>query len=100
MSEMDIFQNNLNEQKTLKVYCKINKMLKLAIHLFMVLPTLKCFYKCSLIDLFVPKEQVIKLPDQSEHFSTTKYKPMYLIRTQSFKMLTFVFLLHHWGCLI
>lgn len=60
MSEMGIFQNNLNQEKSLKVYCKINKMLKLAIHLFMILPTLKCFYKCSLYWFICPQEETNK----------------------------------------
>lgn len=58
------------------------------------------FLSALLIDLFVPKKRAIKLPGWSEHSSTTKYRPTYLIRTQAFKMLTFLFLFHHWGCLI
>lgn len=76
-------------------------MSKLAIHHFMILLTLKGFYKLSLlIDSFVCENRAIKLPSEYEPFCIKKYKPMNLIRTQSCKMLIFSFLFHRWGCLI
>lgn len=93
-----MFQNSQNQQECIKSLL-INNILKLASfslwsYLFWML------LKCSPIDLYFTKMWLIKLQDYSEHFSTKKYKPMYLIRCEPFKRLTLLSSSQLWDCLI
>ena len=69
----------------------INHTLKLAS--FSLWPSLFwVLLMCMPIDLYFTKMWLIKLQDYSEHFSTEKYKSMYLIRCEPFKRLMLLFL--------